>query len=88
MTPKFQPEPVELRQVGTAKMLPPYEPCEACGEEALRDVATKLCRDCWRAVVLGGPRACPECLQPLQAPHAYYCSKGRPMGYPVLERQP
>lgn len=49
MTPKFQPEQLELRRVGTSLMLPAYLECEACGERALRDVATKLCRACWRA---------------------------------------
>lgn len=52
MTPKFQPEPVELQGIGTAVMLPAYLECEACGERALRDGATKLCRACWRAMVL------------------------------------
>ena len=30
------------------------EPCAACGEHCFPDEASKLCRPCWRVVVLGG----------------------------------
>ena len=30
-----------------------YAKCEACGEDGVRDSASKLCRACWRVAVLG-----------------------------------
>lgn len=30
----------------------PLPACEACGELCYRDGATKLCRPCWRAVIM------------------------------------
>ena len=54
--PKFQPEidpnPHRNHPEGFTCVQCPhrfYAVCVACGEDALRDEATKLCRPCWRA---------------------------------------
>lgn len=54
--PKFQPEidpnPHPNHPDGFTCVQCPhrfYAVCVACGEDALRDEATKLCRPCWRA---------------------------------------
>ena len=71
--PKFQPEidpnPHSNHPEGFTCVQCPhrfYAVCVACGEDALRDEATKLCRPCWRVWRFSG-----TCLDDEQ--HCYNC---------------
>ena len=53
--PKFIPHFVTLTHMRDTKRTETLEhfECEACGEYGTVDDATKVCRPCWRALVLG-----------------------------------